>query len=105
MEISIIGAGIGGLTTALALQQSGKKVTVYEKTPQLKPAGAGIAMAGNAMQVFETLGVRQKIEHAGHSISDFYITDFALNTLSHTNIVPLEQKYGVKNIAIHRADL
>lgn len=105
MKISIIGAGIGGLTTALALQQSGKQVTVYEKTPQLKPAGAGIAMAGNAMQVFEKLGIRQNIEDVGHLISDFYITDFALNTLSHTNIIPLEQKYGVRNIAIHRADL
>ena len=105
MNIAIIGAGIGGLTTALALKQNGQEVTVYESAPEIKPLGAGIIMASNAMQVFDTLGVREKIEHAGHRISSLNITDAQLNTISESDLTPFEQKYGVYNVAIHRADL
>jgi 2-polyprenyl-6-methoxyphenol hydroxylase-like FAD-dependent oxidoreductase len=105
MKIAIIGGGIGGLTTALALKQSGKEVTIYESAPEIKPVGAGIVMASNAMQVFDKLGVRRKIENAGCKISDIKITDAQLNTLSATNLAKFEEKYGVYNVAIHRADL
>lgn len=105
MEIAIVGGGIGGLTTALALQQNGQKVTVYESAPEIRPVGAGIAMASNAMQVFDRLGIRGKIENAGCKISKVIITDAKLNTLSTTGLTRFEEKYGVHNIAIHRADL
>lgn len=105
MEIAIVGGGIGGLTTALALQQNGQKVTVYESAPEIRPVGAGIAMASNAMQVFDRLGIRGEIENAGCKISKVVITDAKLNTLSTTGLTRFEEKYGVHNIAIHRADL
>ncbi len=105
MEIAIIGGGIGGLTTALGLKQCGKAVTVYEGAPEIKPVGAGIIMANNAMQVFEKLGIRNRIENAGCKISRIKITDARLNTLSETELTPFENKYGVYNVAIHRADL
>lgn len=105
MKISIIGAGIGGLSTALALKQNGYQATIYERASQIKPVGAGIVMASNAMQVFDKMGIREIIENNGYIISDIYITDYQLKTLSKTNLKNLEQKYGVKNVAIHRADL
>lgn len=105
MKISIIGAGIGGLSTALALKQNGYQATIYERASQIKPVGAGIVMASNAMQVFDKMGIREIIENNGYIISDIYITDYQLTTLSKTNLKNLEQKYSVKNVAIHRADL
>jgi len=105
MKVAIIGGGIGGLTTALALKQNGQEVTVYESAPEIKPVGAGIVMASNAMQVFDKLGVRQKIERAGHKISNIKITDSQLNLLSGSDLAKFERKYGVYNVAIHRADL
>ncbi|XDD44681.1 FAD-dependent monooxygenase (plasmid) [Leptospira sp. WS60.C2] len=105
MKIAIIGGGIGGLTTALALRQNGKEFTVYESAAEIKPVGAGIVMANNAMQVFNKLGIRKKIENAGHKISDIKITDAQLNTISSSNLAKYEKQFGVYNVAIHRADL
>lgn len=105
MKIAIIGGGIGGLTTALALKQNGQEVTVYESATEIKPVGAGIVMANNAMQVFDKLGIRKKIESAGYKISTIKITDAQLNTISASDLTKFENKYGVYNVAIHRADL
>lgn len=104
-QITIIGAGIGGLTAALALKQSGAEVAVYESASELKPAGAGIAMAGNAMQLFDRLGLRDKIEKRGSRISSLWITDEQLQPLSVTELHLFEKKYNASNVAIHRADL
>lgn len=105
MKIAIIGGGIGGLTTALALKQNGQEVTVYESATEIKPVGAGIVMANNAMQVFDQLGVRKNIESAGHKISNIKITNTRLNTISASDLTKFENKYGVYNVAIHRAEL
>lgn len=105
MNISIIGGGIGGLTTALALKQNGLAVSVFEGAQEIKPVGAGIIIAINAMQVFDKLGIRNKIEQAGHRISIIKITDEQLNVLSQTDLSNFEKKYKVNNVAIHRADL
>lgn len=105
MKIAIVGGGIGGLTTALALKQNGQEITIYESAPEIKPVGAGIIMANNAMQVFDKLGVRKKIESAGYKISNIKITDAHLNTISANNLTKFENKYGVYNVAIHRAEL
>lgn len=105
MKIAIIGGGIGGLTTALALQKNNLDVTIYESAPEIKPVGAGIIMANNAMQVFDKLGIRHKIEKAGHKISTIKITNPQLKILSDVQLNAFESKYGVCNIAIHRGDL
>ena len=105
IPISIIGAGIGGLTTALVLQQKGLFPVLFETAPAIKPVGAGIMMAINAMRIYEGLGVREKIERAGHRISRIRITDEKLNLLSGAELSAAERKYGVCNVAIHRGDL
>jgi 2-polyprenyl-6-methoxyphenol hydroxylase-like FAD-dependent oxidoreductase len=103
--ISIIGAGIGGLTTALALQQKGLKVTVFESAPAIKPVGAGIMLANNAMQVYNKLGIRDKIEEAGNRISYMKITDHRLSPISVIDLTRYEKEYGVHSLAIHRGEL
>jgi 2-polyprenyl-6-methoxyphenol hydroxylase-like FAD-dependent oxidoreductase len=103
--VNIIGAGIGGLTTALTLKQKGLNVNIFESSAELKPVGAGIILANNAMQVFQKLGIQDKIEKAGNKISFMKITDDQLNPLSVVNLSEYEQKYGVSNIAIHRGEL
>ncbi len=72
--IDIIGAGIGGLTLAIALKQKGLQVRVFEQAPGLKAVGAGINLACNAMQVYKHLGLRQKIERAGHLCDRMQVT-------------------------------
>ncbi len=103
--ITIIGAGIGGLTTALALKQKGILATVFEGAPEIRPVGAGIVMASNAMQLFRKMGIHERIERAGNRVSLMKITDERLSVLSAMELSPYEKKYGVFNVAIHRADL
>lgn len=103
--VTIIGAGIGGLTTALSLKQKGLNVMIFESSAEIKPVGAGIILANNAMQVFQELGIRDKIERAGNRISSMKITDHQLRPISVVDLARYEQKYGVHNIAIHRGVL
>ena len=51
VQIAIIGGGIGGLTTALALQHFGFESQVFEQAPALHDVGAAIAIWPNAMRV------------------------------------------------------
>ena len=104
-QVSIIGAGIGGLTTALTLKQKGHEITVFESAPEIQPVGAGIIMANNAMQVFRKLGLQDKIETAGNKVSTVAITDERLKAISTMDLSKFEKEYKVYNVAIHRADL
>ena len=67
LEISIVGAGIGGLVAALALKKRGHKPTIYEKTESLSELGAGIQLSPNANKVLEYLGVMEGYKFIGHN--------------------------------------
>ena len=105
MDVSIIGAGIGGLTTALVLKGLNIPFTVYEGAPAIKPVGAGIIMANNAMQVYRHLNIDKAIEKAGNRVSVMNITDENFAPLSTLKLDAFENLYGQYNVAIHRADL
>ncbi|GHE47946.1 monooxygenase [Streptomyces longispororuber] len=53
----VVGGGIGGLTTALALRRSGWRVTVLERAASLEPVGSGIGLAPNAQRALDVLGL------------------------------------------------
>src|SRR5258707_2760346 len=62
--VLIAGAGIGGLTAALALGRRGIGVTVLEQAEKLEEAGAGIQLAPNATRVLVALGLAERLEAA-----------------------------------------
>ncbi|HEY0619648.1 MAG TPA: FAD-dependent monooxygenase, partial [Kribbella sp.] len=53
----VVGAGIGGVTAAVALEQCGWQVTVLERAQELGEVGAGISVWPSAVAVLEELGV------------------------------------------------
>ena len=61
----VIGAGIGGLATAIGLRRSGWQVQVYEQAASAQPVGAGISLWSNALRALEWLGVGQAIRDRG----------------------------------------
>jgi 2-polyprenyl-6-methoxyphenol hydroxylase-like FAD-dependent oxidoreductase len=68
MKLIIIGGGIGGLATCLALQQSGIEATVFERSERLETVGAGIGLGANATRVLQKLGVLDDIlAHCGRT--------------------------------------
>lgn len=56
MKAVVVGAGFGGLAAAVGLFQRGWEVTVVERAPELRPVGAGLAVAPNGLQALDTLG-------------------------------------------------
>lgn len=63
-EIQIIGAGIAGLTAAIALAQRGAGVAVLERAPELAEVGAGLQLSSNAVRVLDALGLGDALDSA-----------------------------------------
>lgn len=105
-RISIIGAGIGGLTAALSLQRRGFKVSVFERAAQLGEVGAGILVTPNSQRALDDLGVGEQIragascEPAGH-----YARYDTGEILLSTDTKSVVEKYGYAILQVHRADL
>src|SRR6516225_5131130 len=64
LRVVIVGAGIGGLTLALLLRRHGIAAEVVEQAPELREAGAAIALASNATSVLEHLGLGENLAAA-----------------------------------------
>jgi 2-polyprenyl-6-methoxyphenol hydroxylase-like FAD-dependent oxidoreductase len=64
-RVIVIGAGIGGLSAAIALTRAGIDVEVYERVPDLAPVGAGISLWKNALVALERLGVYEAVRALG----------------------------------------
>ncbi len=101
MKIAIVGGGIGGLTTALALRQFGFESEVFEQAPELLEVGAAIAMWPNALRVLQRLGIAdQVIENAG-VIEQVRWINCDGKSLNRARL-PIKD---VPAVALHRADL
>jgi 2-polyprenyl-6-methoxyphenol hydroxylase-like FAD-dependent oxidoreductase len=105
MDITILGAGIAGLTSAIALQQAGHKVTLFEAAKDIRGIGAGIVLAANAMQVYQRLGMQDKIVARGRQLKFFNVASQTGRILTRADSADIAQRYGVNNFTIHRGDL
>lgn len=56
MRVVVIGSGIAGLSTAIALRKVGIEVALYERAPELREVGAGISLWANALRALDRLG-------------------------------------------------
>lgn len=65
LSVLVCGAGIGGLTAAIALRQSGFAVELIEKDPQWSVYGVGIIQQGNVLRAVQQLGLLDRYIDAG----------------------------------------
>lgn len=105
MKIIIIGGGIGGVCTAIALQHHHYEVKVYERAPEIKALGAGLVFGSNAMKIFQLLNIDKLIISKGKALHQFSLLSEKGNTIATVDTVKTSQKYGTDNFTIHRADL
>lgn len=68
MRAVVVGAGIGGLATAIALEQAGVEPTVVERAPELKEAGFGLVLSANATAALRRLGLRDAVAENGSRV-------------------------------------
>src|SRR5580698_1322767 len=101
----IIGAGIGGLSTAIALKQTGWDVSVHERAWELREVGAGITLWANAVKVLRKLGVGEDIEKIAAIIQTSEVRTWRGKLLLGTDFKALSAKIQAPSIGIHRADL
>lgn len=93
------------MCAAIALQQAGFEAEVYEAAPELKPVGAGVGLAANAMQGLQRLGVADEVVPRGRQLEALTIFDEHGGIISNMDTRPLSRKYGINNFVIHRPDL
>ncbi|MGB1247839.1 MAG: FAD-dependent monooxygenase [Chitinophagales bacterium] len=105
MKYTIVGAGIGGLSTAVALEQKGIEYQLVEKVPEFKEVGAGILLAPNALQVYEKLGLLDAVKSEGNFVDRITIGKSDFSPLSDLFQNDIKKIYGYSTIAIHRARL
>jgi salicylate hydroxylase len=106
-KVAVAGAGIGGLTAALALIDKGFDVSVFEQSNELREVGAGVQLGPNAMRVYRALGMEETI--AGFSfVPEAHVvragkTGAAIATTQMKGVY--ETQYGIGYHAMLRADL
>lgn len=63
---AVIGAGVAGLAAAIRLADAGVRVDLYEARPELNPSGSGITLQGNALRIFDHLGIWEELRSRGY---------------------------------------
>ena len=100
-KIILIGGGIGGAATALALHRKGFYPVVYERVKALKELGAGIALWANATHVLKNLGLLESALQVG-----VITTNYQFNSQNGKELVNVPvDGFELPAIGIHRADL
>jgi 6-hydroxynicotinate 3-monooxygenase len=107
LSVAIVGAGIGGLTTGLALLRSGIEVRIYEQASRFARIGAGIQQTPNAVKVLRILGLEERLRRV--AFRPLTALNREWNTGAVTNEYPLgaeiERRFGAPHLLLHRGDL
>ena len=105
LKVIIVGAGMGGLTTAIAMSQAGYQVEVYDRVRELRPAGAGISLWSNGVKVLNRLGLGAEIAHIGGSMQRTSYVSKTGETLTDFSLQPLINTVGQRPYPVARTDL
>ena len=105
-KIVILGAGIGGLTTAIALHQKGfKNISIYERREKSTTMGAGLVLWSNATKILHKLGLLKEIEKIGGQLKQMQRWTKNEAFLGAININSINNSIGFKSYSISRTDL
>jgi 2-polyprenyl-6-methoxyphenol hydroxylase-like FAD-dependent oxidoreductase len=102
----IAGAGIAGLTAAIALSQAGLKVAIYERANTLDEFGAGLQLTPNATRILDRLGVLERVLPLASKPRAVVVLRGSDNAeLMRMRLEDAERRWGAAYLVIHRADL
>jgi salicylate hydroxylase len=104
LSIIVVGAGIAGLSTTIALRDQGHKVTLLEKSSFLQEAGAAIHVSPNCTRLLRRLGLDTK-DYGGNLCVGFAQYDGSGTVKKRVDMESLLQSFDSPFDLIHRADL
>ncbi|KAF2258075.1 2-polyprenyl-6-methoxyphenol hydroxylase [Lojkania enalia] len=107
LKIIIVGAGLGGLSTAIALQRRGHTVTVFERAPELGEVGAGIQIPPNSSRLLLKWGLLPFLEGKQNEPAAIRMRRWQDGSVvGLTQLVPdFKEKFGAPYYVVHRANL
>lgn len=106
MNVVIIGAGMGGLTTGIALKKFGHQVRIFEQTEKILPVGAAISLWSNGVKCLNYLGLTDKIAKLGGQMDDLaYVDGLTGDVMTQFSLLPLIEEVGQRPYPVARADL
>lgn len=106
-DVVVVGGGIGGLSAALALHDSGRRVTVLERASEFTEIGAGLQLAPNATRVLDRLKVLDAVAARGVAPRRLVLRD-AVDGSELTSLdlgADFQARYGGVYLVVHRSDL
>lgn len=104
MRAIIVGGGIGGLASAVALLRAGWDVEVFERAPEFTEAGAGLSLWPNALRALDFLGLGDQVRELAVFEGQSGVQTARGRWLSKTDAGDLIERFG-QAMMVHRADL
>jgi 2-polyprenyl-6-methoxyphenol hydroxylase-like FAD-dependent oxidoreductase len=101
----VAGAGIGGLTAAVALRRRGWDVTILERARALEPVGAGLGLAPNALHALDAIGLGDDVRRFSAVQGQGGLRRPDGGWLVRTNLDVLAERFGDPQLMALRADL
>jgi 2-polyprenyl-6-methoxyphenol hydroxylase-like FAD-dependent oxidoreductase len=105
MKALVIGAGVGGLTTAIALHTRGVDVEVFEAAPRPEVSGGGLGIASNATKVLSVLGVDLAKAGTGRVCEQFCLRTAKGRHMRDIPIKSIADELGSPVVNVSRTDL
>jgi 2-polyprenyl-6-methoxyphenol hydroxylase-like FAD-dependent oxidoreductase len=105
MDISILGAGIAGIATAIALKEAGYECSIYERHDRCTDIGAGIVLWPNASFVLHSLGLLDVIKESSGLVSSMNRLSSSGESLGELDVEQLNREMGYESYSILRKDL
>ncbi|HFK7185308.1 FAD-dependent urate hydroxylase HpxO [Serratia odorifera] len=106
MKAIIIGGGIGGLCTAIALKRIGINAEVFEAVKQIKPVGAAISIWPNGVKCLNYLGMKEPLRQLGGPMQYMAYQEYLHGqTLTRFSLDPLVTSVGERPYPVARAEL
>lgn len=106
MKVIVIGAGMGGMSAAIALKRIGHEVEVYEQVVVNKPVGAALTIWSNGVKCLNYLGLEQQIAALGGPLEHMaYVDGLTGSVMTQFSLQPLVERVGQKPYPVSRAEL